>query len=52
MVGIELLDEAVDLPSFHPSALCESLCFGARRGDLWEKCKARCVLSVVFRAFA
>ena len=41
MVGIELLDEAVDLPSFtHPR--CAAYILGPERGDLSEECKARC----------
>lgn len=41
IVGIELLDDAVDLPSFtHPR--CAAYILGPERGDLSEECKARC----------
>ncbi|MHA6287742.1 RNA methyltransferase [Maricaulis sp. CAU 1757] len=41
LVGIELTDEAVDLPSFrHP--LCAAYVFGRERGSLSEAMQARC----------
>lgn len=41
LVGIELTDEAVDLPSFrHP--LCAAYVFGRERGSISEDLQARC----------
>ena len=41
MVGVELLDQAVDLPSFtHPR--CAAYVMGPERGDLSDALKARC----------
>jgi tRNA G18 (ribose-2'-O)-methylase SpoU len=41
LVGIELTDEAVDLPSFrHP--LCAAYVFGRERGSLSEDMQAKC----------
>ncbi|MED5550625.1 MAG: RNA methyltransferase [Pseudomonadota bacterium] len=41
LVGVELTDEAVDLPAFrHP--LCAAYVFGRERGSLTEEMQARC----------
>lgn len=41
LVGIELTDEAIDLPAFrHP--LCAAYVFGRERGSLSEAMQARC----------
>lgn len=41
LVGIELTDEAIDLPAFrHP--LCAAYVFGRERGSLSEEMQARC----------
>jgi tRNA G18 (ribose-2'-O)-methylase SpoU len=41
LVGIELLDDAIDLPSFH-HPLCAAYVLGAERGELSPELLARC----------